>query len=114
MQTFHGCCPNRLRPRHQAEVLDTKESGGHTSAYTEDDYRIMCELRRFQGECVVRTGTAAVYQVDRGLRAIPNEFVAWGALPVLPIALPIVGLATFNPRIPFSLYTKAIKTGRAL
>src|ERR1039458_955669 len=27
-------------PRHQAEVLDTKESGGHVRAgYTKDDYR---------------------------------------------------------------------------
>ena len=37
---LHLCCPNRLHPRHQAEVLDTNETGGHVRpGYTEEDYR---------------------------------------------------------------------------
>jgi hypothetical protein len=93
-------------------ILDTKESGGHVTVYTENDYRTMFELRRFQVECVVRIGT--VYRADQGLRATRNEFGDWAALRVLPIALPTVVLATFNPRIPFSLYTEAIKAGGTL
>ncbi|HKV79225.1 MAG TPA: methyltransferase domain-containing protein [Candidatus Sulfotelmatobacter sp.] len=107
---LHLCCPNRLHPRHQAEVLDKKESGGHVRAgYTEDDYRTLLEPIGFQIECVVGIGTPAVYHADRLLRTIRNEFGDLAALPLLPIALPTVMLATFNPRIPFSLYTKAVK-----
>lgn len=84
------------------------------AGYTEDDYRTLLEPIVFQIECVVGIGTQEVCQEDQGLRAIRNEFGDSAALPLLPIALPTVGLATFNPRIPFSLYTKAIKPGGAL
>lgn len=107
---LHLCCPYRLHPRHQAEVLDTRESGGHVRAgYTEDDYRMLLEPIGFHIERVVGIGTPAVYHADRVLRALRIQFGDWAALPLLPIALPAVWLATFNPRIPFSLYTKAIK-----
>jgi hypothetical protein len=62
------------------------------SVYTEDDYRTMFELRGFQVDRAVGIGTPAVYQVDTGLRATPNEFEDRIALPV----------------------PKAIKAGRAL
>ena len=57
---------------------------------------------------------SSVCQADRGLRAIRNEFGDWAALPLLPIALATLGLATFNLRIPFPPYTEAIKPGGAL
>jgi SAM-dependent methyltransferase len=103
---LHLRCPNRLHPRHQADVLDTKESGGHV--------RTLLERICFQIECVVGIGTPAVYGAGRSLRAIRNEFGDWAALPLLPTALSSVGLATFNPRIPFSLYAEAIKPGGVL
>ena len=112
---LHLCCPHRLHPRHRVEVLDTLESGGHVrSGYTEDEYRRLLEPIGFQIESVVGIGTPAVYHADRILRAIRARFGDWAALPLLPTALPTVGLTTFNPRIPFSLYTKAIKPGSAL
>ena len=63
----------------------------------------------FQIESVVGIGTPAIYHADRILRAIRNRFGDWAALPLLPIALPAVWFATLNPRMPFSLYVKAIK-----
>ena len=97
-------------PRHRAEVLDTKESGGHVRAgYTEEDYRNLLEPIGFQIQSVVGIGTPAVYHADRVLRAIRNRFGDWAALPLLPIALPTVWFASLNPRMPFSLYVKAIK-----
>ena len=43
---LHVCCPYRLHPRHQAEVLDLNETGGHVrSGYTEEDYRALFEPR---------------------------------------------------------------------
>jgi hypothetical protein len=115
MPTYTFADPNQLHPRHQAKVLDPQESAGHQRAgYPEDDYRKLLEPIRFQIECRVGIGTPAVCQADRGLRSIRNEFRDWAALSLLPGALPTVGSATFNPRIPFSLYTKAIKPGGAL
>jgi SAM-dependent methyltransferase len=107
---LHLCCPYRLHPRHQAEVLDTKESGGHVRAgYTEDDYRSLLEPAGFQIERVVGIGTPVVYHADRILRAIRSRIGDWAALPLLPIALAAVRRATLNPPIPFSLYVKANK-----
>jgi SAM-dependent methyltransferase len=107
---LHLCCPHRLHPRHQAEVLDTKESGGHVRAgYTEEDYRNLLEPIGFQIKSVVGIGTPAIYHADRILRSIRNRFGDWAALPLLPIALPAVWFARLNPRMPFSLYVKAFK-----
>jgi SAM-dependent methyltransferase len=107
---LHLCCPYRLHPRHQAEVLDTKESGGHVRpGYTEEDYRKLLEPIGFHIESVVGIGTPAVYHADRVLRAIRGRFGDWAAVPLLPVALPALWLATFNPRVPFSLYVKAVK-----
>jgi SAM-dependent methyltransferase len=107
---LHLCCPYRLHPRHRVEELDTRESGGHVRAgYTEDDYRRLLEPIGFRIESVVGIGTPAVYHADRVLRAIRNRFGDWVALPLLPIALPAVWFATLNPRMPFSLYVKAVK-----
>jgi SAM-dependent methyltransferase len=107
---LHLCCPHRLHPRHLAEVLDTKESGGHVRAgYTEEDYQKLLEPIGFHIQSVVGIGTQAVYHADRVLRAIRNRFGDWAALPLLPIALPAVWFASLNPPMPFSLYVKAIK-----
>ena len=79
------------------------------AGYTEEDYRKLLEPVGFQVESVVGIGTPAVYYADRILRAIRNRLGDWAALPLFPIALPAVWLATLNPLVPFSLCVKAIK-----
>lgn len=107
---LHLCCPHRLHPRHQAEVLDTKETGGHVRpGYAEEDYRKLLEPIGFQITSVVGIGTPAIYHADQILRKIRNRFGDWAALPLFPITLPAVWLARLNPRVPFSLYVKATK-----
>jgi 2-polyprenyl-3-methyl-5-hydroxy-6-metoxy-1,4-benzoquinol methylase len=70
---LHVCSPNRLHPRHQVEVLDSEERGGHVRpGYTESDYRSLLEPVGFR--------------VDR-----------------------VIGIAKFDPPVPFSLYVRAIK-----
>jgi len=107
---LHLCCPYRLHPRHQAEVLDLNETGGHVRpGYTEDDYRALLEPLGFKIDRIVGVGTNGVFYADSVLRVIRNLVGDWAALPLLPLALPFLWLARLNPPIPFSLYVRAVK-----
>lgn len=107
---LHLCCPNRLHPRNQAEVLDTAEAGGHVRpGYTEEDYRRLLEPTGFRIDQISGIGSRPLYLADAAIRFIRNHLGDVVALPLLPLALPLVWLARFNPPIPFSLYVRAIK-----
>lgn len=107
---LHVCCPNRLHPRHLAEILDTEERGGHVRAgYTAEDYRALLEPAGFRIERIVGIGTPGLYQADRMVRAIRNRVGDIAALPLLPLALPFVWSAAPDPSVPFSVYAKAVK-----
>ena len=108
---LHLCCPNRLHPRHRAEVLDLHESGGHVrSGYTEQDYRDLLDPLGFRIDRVAGIGSRGVYLADLVLRAIRSKAGDWAALPLFPLALPFVWFARFDPPVPFSLYVRAIKS----
>jgi 2-polyprenyl-3-methyl-5-hydroxy-6-metoxy-1,4-benzoquinol methylase len=107
---LHVCCPNARHPRHQAEVLDENETGGHVRAgYTKKHYRALLEPAGFAISEVVGIGPRGVYHADRLLRAVRNRFGDAFALPLLPLALPFVWAASFDPPMPFSLYVRALK-----
>jgi SAM-dependent methyltransferase len=107
---LHVCCPNARHPRHQAEALDENESGGHVRAgYTEEHYRALLEPAGFAISEVVGIGPRGVYHADRLLRAVRNRLGDAFALPLLPLALPFVWAAAFDPPMPFSLYVRALK-----
>jgi SAM-dependent methyltransferase len=107
---LHICCPNRLHRRHQAEILDLNETGGHVRpGYTEADYRQMLEPLGFKIEEVVGIGPESVYLADKVIRAIRNRLGDLAALPLLPLGLLILSMARFNPPVPFSIYIKAVK-----
>jgi SAM-dependent methyltransferase len=111
---LHLCCPNRLHPRHQAEVLDVHESGGHVRAgYTEAEFRALLEPLGFRIDRVAGLGNAAVYRADAVIRAVRSRLGEWAALPLMPLALPFVWLARLDPPEPFSLYVLAVKPGDA-
>jgi SAM-dependent methyltransferase len=108
---LHLCCPNRAHPRHQAEVLDLEEKGGHVrSGYTEADYRLLLEPAGFKIDCVAGIGSRALYHADELLRTVRERLGDTIALPLLAIALPIVWVAELDPPEPFSLYVRAIKS----
>ncbi len=108
---LHLCCPYSLHPRHQIEVLDRDEKGGHVRAgYTEADYRALLEPAGFRIERVVGIGPRPLYLADQMLRAIGVRFGDAFALPFLAPALASVWLARPNPPVPFSLYVTAVKS----
>jgi SAM-dependent methyltransferase len=107
---LHLCCPHRLHPRHQAEMLDLNETGGHVRAgYTEIEYRQLLEPIGFSIDQVVGLGPESVYIADKFMRAIRNRVGDILALPLLPIGLVALKLARINPPMPFSLYVRAVK-----
>jgi SAM-dependent methyltransferase len=107
---LHLCCPHRLHPRHQAEILDKEEKGGHVRpGYTEEDYRRLLEPLGFRIDKVAGLGSRGVYAADAMLRKIRIAAGDWAALPLLPIALPFVWAGRGSPKVPFSLYVRAVK-----
>ena len=107
---LHLCCPNRLHPRHQREVLDEKEQGGHVrTGYTEQDYRQLLEPIGFAIEKVAGVGPWSVYSADKVLRAVRTRVGDIPALVLLPVFLPIVRFARLDHGVPFSVYVKAAK-----
>ena len=107
---LHLCCPNRLHPRHQAEVLDVDETGGHVRpGYTQEDYRRLLEPVGFRIDHAAGIGPRSVYVADEVIRRIRNRVGDLAALPLFPFALPFVWFARFNPRVPFSTYVRAVK-----
>lgn len=108
---LHLCCPYRLHPRHQAEVLDTQETGGHVRpGYTEEDYRKLLVPLGFRLDRVVGIGPKPLYLADEFLRAIRNRLGDAAALPFVPLAVPLIHVAGRNPTVPFSLYVRAVKS----
>lgn len=107
---LHLCCPYGPHPRHQAEVLDEEEGGGHVRAgYTEGDYRRLLEPLGFRIDRFVGIGPKLVYRADAMLRTVRNRVGDLPALPLLPLMLPLVSLARKNPPVPFSIYVRAAK-----
>lgn len=107
---LHVCCPNRMHPRHQREVLDIDETGGHVRhGYTESDYRALLEPVGFKLERIVGVGPRSVYRMDQILRSVRGTLGDFAALPLLPFALPALWLAPLDPPTPFSLYARALK-----
>jgi SAM-dependent methyltransferase len=107
---LHICSPNRLHPRHQREVLDTAETGGHVRAgYTEQDYRNLLEPVGFRVDKIVGIGPRSLYIADAILRLFRNKIGDVAALPLLPLVLPFVWFAPTNPPLPFSIYVRAHK-----
>jgi SAM-dependent methyltransferase len=107
---LHLCCPYSLHPRHQAEVLDVNEEGGHVRpGYTEEDYHKLLEPLGFQIHHIAGIGPKSIYITDEIIRWIRNRVGDVLALPLLPLGLVTIKLARLNPPVPFSLYVQAVK-----
>jgi SAM-dependent methyltransferase len=112
---LHLCCPHALHPRHQEEVLDTEETGGHVrSGYTEESYRELLEPIGFELERIHGLGSPSTFTVDKWMRKIRNRFGDIVALPLLPLGRAAVRCTEqLDPAVPFSIYTRAVKPGPA-
>lgn len=109
--SLHLCCPHALHPRHQREILDEEERGGHVrTGYTEESYRALLEPIGFRIQRLHGLGSVAVFWADQFLRKIRHSAGDVAALPFFPSARLAVSLAPqLDPPMPFSIYTEAVK-----
>jgi SAM-dependent methyltransferase len=109
--TLHVCCPHALHPRHQIEVLDTEEKGGHVRAgYTEESFRALLDPIGFRIQQVRGLGSSATVVADRWLKKVRHRHGDLVALPLLPLGRMTVRLTEqLDPAVPFSIYAQASK-----
>jgi SAM-dependent methyltransferase len=106
----HVCCPNREHPRHQREVLDLEERGGHVRAgYTFSELADLLGSAGFTIDQLVGLGSVRLYIVDAMIRSIRNRVGDLVALPLLPLVLPFVWFDPADPPQPFSIYVRGTK-----
>ncbi len=102
------CAPNADHPHHQTMPLDRQEQGGHVRpGYTLATYRQILEPCGFRLEqCIGIGGPVRQFFNHRIVcaRLKPTAFF-WFAL-----ALPFLWLDPQNPKSPYSLYVRAVKT----
>lgn len=109
---LHLCCPNAAHPRHQAEILDLDEKGGHVRpGYSTEDYQRMLSKAGFRIDMIRGIGGVRVYKADLFLRRLRNNIGDIASLPLFFFLLPLSYIDSGEPEIPFSLYARAIKTG---
>jgi SAM-dependent methyltransferase len=107
---LHLCCPNRLHPRHQREVLDLEEKGGHVrQGYTWEELEALVRKHGLAVDLRAGIGPRPVYLADEALRWVRNRVGDRAALPLVPFFLPAVWMARMNPAEPFSVYVRAVK-----
>lgn len=109
--SLHLCCPCSLHPRHQAEILDDKECGGHVRhGYTEETYRALLEPIGFHIARLHGLGSNATYQADKFLRKLRHLAGDLVALPFYPMARLATSLSReIDPVVPFSIYVEAVR-----
>ncbi|MEY2518667.1 MAG: hypothetical protein QOF24_426 [Verrucomicrobiota bacterium] len=75
------------------------------AGYAMGDYRVLLERLGFELREYAGVGSRALYLADKVLRTIRNRVFV---LPLLPIGLLVLRLASPEPPMPFSIYVKAI------
>lgn len=107
---LHLCCPNADHPDHRAHHLDERESGGHVRAgYTEQTYRALLEPIGFEVSKPLGLGGAVRQACNK--RVTQAQYVGRLPLGLLAFAAlaPFAAFDTSHPRVPYSLYVRAVK-----
>jgi SAM-dependent methyltransferase len=108
---LHLCCPNAEHPHWQREQLDAEERGGHVRhGYTERTYRQLLEPLGYRIDRLERIGGPLLVFLQQKLQApIRNWLGELGAAAIAAVAVPFVRFDEANPKVPFSIYVKAVR-----
>ena len=107
---LHLCCPNADHPDNRAMELDIHESGGHVRpGYTLESYRALLEPIGFRIERVMGLGGPVRQWCNKRItRAQMVAGLPLGLLVFFPL-WPFSWLDWVEPKVPLSLYVRAIK-----
>lgn len=109
---LHLCAPNAEHPDNVRHELDHEESGGHVRpGYTMDAYRALLEPLGFQ--IVDSAGLGGPIRQAFNKRIIEGQRrfgPVFGSLLFL-VALPFAWMDPLSPRLPYSVYVKAVAAG---
>jgi len=107
---LHLCSPNAMHPGHRLGRVNNPEDGGHVrDGYTYDSYRALLEPRGFRVVDQAGLGTPLLLALYAPLRSIRNRFGVAVAMPLFLLLWPITLFDRLNPKVPWSVYVKAVK-----
>lgn len=107
---LHVCCPNAEHPYNRTFLLDAEEKGGHVRAgYTYESYARLLEPAGFLITERKGLGGPVRQAFNRRIKAIQEKHGDWLAFPLFLLALPLLWLDGRSPRMPYTLYVKAVK-----
>ena len=111
---LHLCCPNADHPRWKREELDHSEGGGHVRhGYAEQSYRQLLEPLGFRIDRFEGIGGPVLVFLQENLQVpIRRWFGEAGAAAVAAVAIPFVRFDGSSPRVPFSIYVRAVRVDR--
>lgn len=111
---LHLCCPNAAHPRWQQEKLDLAECGGHVRhGYTERSYRELLEPLGFRIEKIEGIGGPLLVSLQENIQTPIRRWLGEaGAAIVALLGIPSTWFDGRRPKIPFSIYVRAVRGER--
>ena len=107
---LHLCAPNAMHPGHRLGRVNNPEDGGHVrDGYTYESYRALLEPAGFRVVDEAGLGTPLLVALYAPLRSIRNRLGIAAALPLFLLFWPFTFLDRLNPKLPWSVYVKAVK-----
>jgi SAM-dependent methyltransferase len=107
---LHLCCPYAKHPDNNLGRVNNPEDGGHVrDGYTLESYKAILEPAGFRIEEQAGLLSPLLLKLDSIVRAFRNRFGTAAALPVFLLVWPLTFFDWINPKVPYSLYVKAVK-----
>src|SRR5262249_13591607 len=107
---LHLCSPNAVHPVNNLGRTNQPEDGGHVrDGYTLETYTAKLGKAGFRVETCAGLGSPLLVALDARLRWVRNIAGDVAALPLFLIMLPLSWFDKMNPRMPVSLYLRAIR-----
>jgi len=108
---LHLCCPNADHPDNAGGPLDPGETGGHVRpGYTLASYKTLLDPLGFRITQSAGLGGPIRQAFNRRIIRIEEQFGAAPGFALSLIALPVLWLDPAEPRMPYSIYVRAVKT----
>lgn len=102
--------PHAEHPYNASFPLDEKEGGGHVRpGYTEKDFQALLQPIGFEIAEVHGFGGAFRQYFDDKIKVLQERFGVWAGTPMFFCSLPFLFLDPEVPKVPFSIYCRAIK-----